>query len=192
MATGGEGMSSSTHTDDSGEENSEQSTSQSQQTGDSAKLKCRKCREILLTKAVNHFRDITETGGGQGAQDEGNIFDVDDETKPDWISQQIEQGGWTKGKLSCPKCSTRVGGFDFVTGLSAQIYIVKSKVDIYSPTETVNVIQPSPRRVQMEARPDTSDGPSSEENSDDSVSSSTTESATDTSQGSHMKIIKCK
>jgi hypothetical protein len=33
-----------------------------------------------------------------------------------------------KGKLQCPGCGTRVGGFDFVGGHSKPVYIVKSKV----------------------------------------------------------------
>lgn len=44
------------------------------------------------------------------------------------------QGQWTKGKLCCPSCKTRVGGFDFVgsSGHSSPspVYIVRSKVDV--------------------------------------------------------------
>ena len=45
------------------------------------------------------------------------------------------QGGWTKGKLSCPSCSARVGGFDFVSGTSCSspVYLVKSRVDLLDP-----------------------------------------------------------
>ena len=40
------------------------------------------------------------------------------------------QASWTKGKLVCPGCSSRLGGFDYVSGASEPVYIVKSKVDV--------------------------------------------------------------
>ena len=47
------------------------------------------------------------------------------------------QGGWTEGKLYCPKCNARVGGFDFLhvvpcaceEDVLPAIWCVKSKVD---------------------------------------------------------------
>ena len=40
------------------------------------------------------------------------------------------QASWTKGKLSCPGCGCRLGGFDYVTRAEDPVYIVKSKVDL--------------------------------------------------------------
>ena len=55
------------------------------------------------------------------------------------------QGGWTKGKLSCPSCSARVGGFDFVSGTSCSspVYLVKSRVDLLDPNAApLPIVQP--------------------------------------------------
>ena len=48
------------------------------------------------------------------------------------------QSGWTKGKISCPHCSARIGGFDFVGGSVSPdfpIYLVRSKVDVHTPKD---------------------------------------------------------
>ena len=42
------------------------------------------------------------------------------------------QGGWTKGKLNCPNCQAKIGGFDFVAGAQYPVHIVKSKVDLWT------------------------------------------------------------
>ena len=43
------------------------------------------------------------------------------------------QSSWTKGKLHCPSCQTKVGSFDFVGDNSqiSPVHLVKSKVDLY-------------------------------------------------------------
>jgi len=102
------------------------------------KLKCKKCREVLLFKPDHEYSDVSDPSLGE----ESNILSVDEEKRPQWIDDQIEQGGWTKGKLTCYKCGTRVGGFDFVSGMATQVYIVKSKVDFNLVLEA-NVIKPS-------------------------------------------------
>jgi len=105
------------------------------------KLKCKKCRQIIVSV------DTIDA-------DVGNFIYITEDSPPQWIESQIQQGGWTKGKLNCPRsCDTRVGGFDFVSGPSAHsdpnvstqpIYIIKSKVDIVSHS-TVNIISPTAR-----------------------------------------------
>ena len=45
------------------------------------------------------------------------------------------QGSWTKGKLLCPGCSVRLGGFDYVTRASEPVYLVRSKVDVHTPKD---------------------------------------------------------
>merc|ERR1719357_1672240 len=48
------------------------------------------------------------------------------------MAEAVQEGGWTKGKLCCPACSTRVGGFDFVSGstCSSPVYLTRSRVDL--------------------------------------------------------------
>ena len=56
------------------------------------------------------------------------------------------QGSWTKGKLSCPGCGCRLGGFDYVTRASEPVYIVKSKVDIKTGSGSgVQIVLPGSR-----------------------------------------------
>ena len=70
------------------------------------------------------------------------------------MSNDPLQGGWTKGKLSCPSCSARVGGFDFVSGssCSSPVYLVRSRVDLLDPNAA-----PLPL-VQPKAREETGEG----------------------------------
>ncbi|XP_065338051.1 E3 ubiquitin-protein ligase RNF180-like [Cloeon dipterum] len=58
---------------------------------------------------------------------------------PDWITQQVDESGWTKGRLSCFACKRRVGAFDFVHGgqcgcpekqLRPPVQLTKAKVDL--------------------------------------------------------------
>ena len=50
------------------------------------------------------------------------------------------QSGWTKGKLCCPHCGARIGGFDFVgASASAPVYLVRSKVDA-KPTRDLQAL----------------------------------------------------
>jgi len=104
-----------------------------QSTDDETRLKCKKCREILVRNPPHSFIDSTE---------EENIFTLSDESIPDWIETTIQQGGWTKGKLLCPGCGVRVGGFDYVSGVNGPLYIVKSKVDFWSPVPVAQLVEP--------------------------------------------------
>jgi hypothetical protein len=47
------------------------------------------------------------------------------------------QDGWVKGRLRCPRCNGRVGGFDFVSGQKCAcglcvlpaVHLIRSKLD---------------------------------------------------------------
>lgn len=41
----------------------------------------------------------------------------------------VLQSGWTRGRLNCTGCGSRVGGFDFV-GADAQVHVTRSKADV--------------------------------------------------------------
>jgi len=103
---------------------------------------------MLLEQPPHKILDTTESESSD-AQESSNVFNICDENLPQWISDAVEEGGWTKGKLSCPSCSSRVGGFDYVTRSSLPIYIVRSKVDMKvtgGAGETLHqLIQPKPR-----------------------------------------------
>jgi len=118
---------------------------------DCTTLKCRKCRVLLLEHPPHKILDITDASD---SQESSNVYNICDENLPQWINDAVEEGSWTKGKLSCPSCSCRVGGFDYVSGSSLPVYIVRSKVDHKVPgTEGVlaNLSQPKPRDVSAGA-----------------------------------------
>ncbi|XP_014467431.1 PREDICTED: E3 ubiquitin-protein ligase RNF180-like [Dinoponera quadriceps] len=68
------------------------------------------------------------------------------ENVPDWILDVIEQESWTKGKLYCPHCNSRLGTFNFVNDLKCScdeyvkppIRLVNSKLDILYETVKYN------------------------------------------------------
>ena len=107
-------------------------------------LKCRKCRFLVVEQPPHKI--LSPTGlETDGDQESSNTFNICDENLPQWISAAVEevmsdcvscslsspvQAGWTKGKLSCPGCGARLGGFDYVTRASLPVYIVRSKVDL--------------------------------------------------------------
>jgi len=108
-------------------------------------LRCRKCRFILLEQPPHKILDTVESSD---TQDSSNVFNICDENLPQWINDAVEEGSWTKGKLSCPSCGSRVGGFDYVTRSSFPVYIVRSKVDLKlsgGGEALLNLTQPRPR-----------------------------------------------
>ena len=50
------------------------------------------------------------------------------------------QAAWTKGRLNCPKCQCRVGGFDFVGGSDHPVHLIKSKVDLSKKSATTVIL----------------------------------------------------
>jgi len=110
---------------------------------DCTTLKCRKCRFLLVEQPPHKI--LTESSEGQ---ESSNVFNICDDDLPQWINDAVEEGNWTKGKLSCPSCSSRIGGFDYVTGSSLPVYIVRSKVDLRvvgAGEIRPNLTQPKPR-----------------------------------------------
>ncbi|KAK9509348.1 hypothetical protein O3M35_006686 [Rhynocoris fuscipes] len=110
-------------------------------------LKCKKCRNVLLNT------EETPLLSGHNAQVDGNFFSrhiesgeclenensvyLQEEGLPKWIEELVNQAGWLKGKLVCPKCALRLGSFNFISGRKCTcdkyvlppVHIIKSKVD---------------------------------------------------------------
>jgi len=87
-------------------------------------LKCRQCRSGFVAEIYDCDGEFASTD---------DLFVFDDDSMPDWIAVKVEEAGWTKGKLNCPKpnCEAKLGGFDFVAGAAYPVHIVKSKVDLW-------------------------------------------------------------
>ena len=123
-------------------------------------LKCRKCRHLLLEQPphqiLEHPADASDIN-----QEASNTIIICDDNLPQWISDAIEevlivylidrinkfyclhfQGSWTRGKLLCPGCSARLGGFDYVSRAGEPVYLVKSKVDIKQSGSGLEALRP--------------------------------------------------
>uniref|UniRef100_A0A8C2SP25 E3 ubiquitin-protein ligase RNF180 n=1 Tax=Coturnix japonica TaxID=93934 RepID=A0A8C2SP25_COTJA len=69
------------------------------------------------------------------AQEPCNVWHVSLEAIPEWVKCVIEKAQWTVGKLHCPFCEARLGGFNFVCntkcscGQLVNIHFCKSRTD---------------------------------------------------------------
>ena len=138
-------------------------------------VKCRKCRYQVLEEPPHK---ILESSLDQDNQDASNTLNICDDNLPQWIADSIEevrfirhffhqitmslQGSWTKGKLLCPGCSVRLGGFDYVTRATEPVYLVRSKVDISGRGSRVEVVMPRPREVADLSDDGSESGPASQ------------------------------
>lgn len=108
-------------------------------------LKCRNCRGDIATVASEALidahsvieKDNVDDQSCRSVQDNNEIY-IHEDFIPDWITKNIELSEWTKGKLKCLKCETKIGSFDFLSGnkcfcgrfLIPAVQFVKSKVDV--------------------------------------------------------------
>lgn len=97
-------------------------------------IKCHKCRHILTDA------NVTNTVGCPAActsYDIKQFIYLLEEKLPNWIKLKIEEEQWTKGKLHCVNCGSKVGSFDFVSGRKCEcgttvlpsVHFVTSQVD---------------------------------------------------------------
>lgn len=103
-------------------------------------VKCRKCRKDLIDSLANVSSFETEKSCEEGCRtfSEGTLLFLNEEALPEWIKTNVEAEAWMKGKLNCNNCKTRVGGFDFVSGLRCNcrkmvlptVHLIRSKIDV--------------------------------------------------------------
>lgn len=105
-------------------------------------IKCKKCRKILIEDCLTvlitaHGVNVADdTDKCESGADE-TLLHIHEERLPSWISKYIEDMEWTKGKIFCPFCNTRIGAFDFTSGMKCTcekavmpaVHLVRSKVD---------------------------------------------------------------
>ncbi|KAJ8778504.1 hypothetical protein J1605_013691 [Eschrichtius robustus] len=76
-----------------------------------------------------------------------HVWHMDTEALPEWIHCLIQKAQWTVGKLNCPFCGARLGGFNFVStpkcscGQLAAVHLSKSRTD-YQPTRSGRLMRP--------------------------------------------------
>lgn len=45
------------------------------------------------------------------------VWYIPENHMPTWMTSNIDKGEWVKGKVLCPKCSSRLGSYNFVSGM---------------------------------------------------------------------------
>lgn len=107
--------------------------------------KCKKCRRTVLDlgqcpnlflNAHNKSLDISQDDC-RTVVDQNVVFLAED-SLPEWIMQKIREAEWSKGRLNCETCDSRLGGFDFISGNKCEcqnnvlppVHLIKSKVDL--------------------------------------------------------------
>ncbi|ELU04313.1 hypothetical protein CAPTEDRAFT_223896 [Capitella teleta] len=89
-----------------------------------------------------------------------SLWFLDLDSSPDWVLAALEQNSFLRGKLTCPRCEGRVGGFDFHNILRCQcrhhiipsIRVSKSRVDLCTATLAAGSTEQSIRRVPQNRR----------------------------------------
>ncbi|ODM96290.1 hypothetical protein Ocin01_10390 [Orchesella cincta] len=113
---------------------------------DSLAMKCRKCRSALLTfpeTRIETSHGVLITDPTASSQCSPEVWYIPENHMPQWMTPNLDQGKWVKGKIQCPKCDARLGSYNFISGMKcpcgsqvvAPIHIVKSKVDFFLPLQ---------------------------------------------------------
>ncbi|XP_025962583.2 E3 ubiquitin-protein ligase RNF180 isoform X3 [Dromaius novaehollandiae] len=121
-------------------------------------LRCWRCRKYIANSVClikRHGKEPSKTPQhSAAAQETCNIWHVNLEAIPEWVKCVIEKTQWTTGKLHCPFCEARLGGFNFVCntkcscGQSVNIHFCKSRTD-YQPAFSVKLAKPSAKRLSL-------------------------------------------
>lgn len=111
------------------------------------KIQCKMCRQItfdvieckqLLLNVHNEPLLILNDNKVDDCLNDNSSIYLNEDHLPDWLRTVIEEHSWSKGKINCRHCNSRLGSFDFTSGLKCNcnnyvvpaIHLVKSKIDL--------------------------------------------------------------
>ncbi|XP_077203339.1 E3 ubiquitin-protein ligase RNF180 [Paroedura picta] len=82
-------------------------------------LHCWKCRKYVASSSDCPMKDQTtdlfdKPHTSAVSWDVCNVWHMNLEALPDWVTHAITKAEWTTGKLKCPFCGALLGGFNFV------------------------------------------------------------------------------
>nr|XP_008123082.1 PREDICTED: E3 ubiquitin-protein ligase RNF180 isoform X1 [Anolis carolinensis]XP_008123089.1 PREDICTED: E3 ubiquitin-protein ligase RNF180 isoform X1 [Anolis carolinensis] len=107
--------------------------------GQVAMLRCWKCQkyianfESLMKEQTTHL--FEQPCSSATSQDTCNVWHMNVDALPDWMTCIIEKAQWTTGKLNCPFCGDRLGSFNFVNNMKCScgqftnIHLCKKRTD---------------------------------------------------------------
>lgn len=108
-------------------------------------VKCKKCRKVIIdkTQSVNLFLNahnlpLDNTESDCPTIAEQKVVFLAEDALPEWIMQKVQEVEWSKARLNCQQCDSRLGGFDFISGNKCEclrnvlpaVHLIKSKVDL--------------------------------------------------------------
>ncbi|XP_042546841.1 E3 ubiquitin-protein ligase RNF180 [Dipodomys spectabilis] len=114
-------------------------------------LRCWKCRNCIATSGcfMNYLENqVIKERQSLDAQHSCHLWHMNAEALPEWITCLVQRAQWTVGKLNCPFCGARLGGFNFVSapkcscGQLAAVHLSKSRTD-YQPAQADGLMRPS-------------------------------------------------
>ncbi|XP_006899423.1 PREDICTED: E3 ubiquitin-protein ligase RNF180 [Elephantulus edwardii] len=115
-------------------------------------LRCWKCRKCIATSDcfLKYFENQVSKDrlDPTDAQNVCHVWHMNIEALPEWINCLIQKTQWTVGKLNCPFCGARLGGFNFVStpkcscGQLTAVHLSKNRTD-YQPARAGRLMRPS-------------------------------------------------
>lgn len=108
-------------------------------------IKCRQCRKLIIedspteARILNaHGAPLSETTPSCRSLNDENIVFLSEDFLPGWITEKIEEVQWTRARLNCPHCDSRIGAFDYISGTKCDcnekilpsVHVIKSKIDL--------------------------------------------------------------
>ncbi|NXC44929.1 RN180 ligase, partial [Penelope pileata] len=122
-------------------------------------LRCWRCRKyiassVCLSNSCGKEPSNVSIVSAAVAQESCDVWHVSLEAIPEWVKCVIEKTQWTVGKLHCPFCEARLGGFNFVCntkcscGQLVNIHFCKSRTD-YQPAFSVKLAKSSGKHLPL-------------------------------------------
>lgn len=109
-------------------------------------IKCKKCRNIILNTlecadclVSAHHQPVNGSVNECHTNEVQSMVFLAEDSLPEWVRKKVEEAQWSKGRLNCVNCDSRIGGFDFISGNKCQcskesilpaVHLIKSKVDL--------------------------------------------------------------
>ncbi|XP_019387676.1 PREDICTED: E3 ubiquitin-protein ligase RNF180 isoform X1 [Crocodylus porosus] len=118
-------------------------------------LRCWKCRKYVAnSNCLIKCHGKQQCEFSTDAQNTCNVWHMNLEDLPDWVKCAIEKAQWTIGKLNCPFCGARLGGFNFVRntkcscGQFVNIHFCKSRTD-FQPACSIRLPRSSVKHLSL-------------------------------------------